>query len=43
VKYLLLADLHVGVHNDSDIWHKVVINLAEEIRDYLKLKVYPTK
>ena len=30
---LLLSDLHVGLHNDSDIWHKVVIDLAKEIRD----------
>jgi len=33
VKFLLVSDLHIGLHNDSDIWHKVVIDLAKEIRD----------
>ena len=33
MKYLLLADVHLGVHKSSDIWHDVVIDLFFDIQD----------
>lgn len=34
MKYVMLGDTHLGVHNDSEIWHKVVLDLFKEICDY---------
>lgn len=34
MKYIVLGDTHLGVHNDSEIWHKVVKDLFKEICDF---------
>jgi DNA repair exonuclease SbcCD nuclease subunit len=33
VRYLLVGDTHLGLYNDSDVWHKVVLDLFKEIHD----------
>lgn len=33
-KYVVLGDTHLGLYNDSEIWHNVVKNLFNEISDF---------
>lgn len=33
-KLLLIADTHLGIKNSSDDWHKIVIDIFKEARDY---------
>ena len=33
-KFVVLGDLHLGIYNDSETWHKVAINLVNEIHGY---------
>jgi len=32
VKHLLVTDTHLGLYNDSDVWHNVVLELFNDIR-----------
>ena len=34
MKYLLFADLHLGLYNNSEIWHNIALNFIYEVRDY---------
>ncbi len=33
MKYLLVGDTHLGLYGDSDVWHKVALDLFKEIHD----------
>ena len=36
MKHLLVADTHLGLYNDSDLWARVTLNLFQEIADTCK-------
>lgn len=37
-KIAIISDIHLGVHGDSEIWHKIALDYANWLKDELTLK-----